>query len=90
MYSFLTAGTPVEARIKPNTDYDMFQYGGKRPFPLDFRGKEVLLEPGMKFGVRKSSNGKQIRLILADDVNKVFTISLDTAKKLAKNIKGKS
>lgn len=96
MYSLLIARSSYAddtaliqtARIKPTADYDMFTYNGKRPIALDFRGKEVMLERGMRFGVRKSADGKKIRLILDSDANRVFTISLDTAKQLAKNIKG--
>ena len=79
MYAFLIA------RIKPEEDYDFFTYGGK-PITLDFRGKPVVVSKGTTFGVRKSSNNKQIRLVLNDDVNRVFTISLDQAKQLSKGI----
>jgi hypothetical protein len=80
MYSFLVA------RIKPADNYQFFTYEGKRPVPLDFRGKEILVTKGQKFGVRKSANKKAIRLILDDDVNRVFTISLDQARDLAKHV----
>lgn len=82
MYSTLLA------RVLPKADYDWFVYDGKKPVGLDFRGKEVIVDKGTRFGVRKSTSGKNIRLVLGDDVNKVFTITLDVAKRLAQNIRG--
>jgi hypothetical protein len=88
MYSFLIQSTPavIQARILPEGTYDWFTYKGNKPVPLNFRGKEVLVEKGMKFGVRPSSNGKNIRLIFKDDPNRVFTISQEQANKLAKKV----
>lgn len=92
MYSFLVLGgcstdvTDVEARIKPEDDYDFFTYQGK-PLTIDSRGKHAEVKKGQRFGVRKSSNGKEIRMVLDDNVNRVFTLDLDTAKQLAKGIK---
>ena len=46
------------------------------------------LEPGDKFGVRKSSNGKYIRLITErDGPTKVFTVEMDVAQHLGKQCK---
>lgn len=84
MYSFL-----LNARIKPETDYDFFTYQGA-PLTLEFRGNPVLIDKGQRFGVRKSSNGKLIRLILPNDPNRVITIDVPTAEKLAKGIKRES
>ena len=81
MYSFL-----LESRIKPESDYDWFTYQGA-PLTLDFRGNPVLIDKGMRFGVRKSSDGKKIRLVLPKDANRVLTIDVATAEKLAKGIK---
>ena len=92
MYSFLVLGgcstdvTDVEARIKPSDDYDFFTYQGK-PLTIDSRGKRAEIKKGQRFGVRKSSNGKEIRMVLDDNVNRVFTLDLETAKQLAKGIK---
>ena len=74
------------ARVKPDTDYDWFSYRAKKPITLDFRGKPVVIKDGDKFGVRKSSNGKNIRLVLPNEITKVMTISLDDAKALAKGV----
>lgn len=82
MYSFLV----VQSRIKPAEDYDFFTYDGPK-MNLDFRGRPVTITKGTRFGVRKSSSQKAIRLVLGDDVNRVFTIDLPTAKKLAKHIR---
>jgi hypothetical protein len=81
MYSFLLA------RIKPDTEYEWFTFKGQSPVTLEFRGKPVLINKGMKFGVRKSSNGKNIRLVLPNDVNRVITIDENTAATLAKGAK---
>lgn len=79
MYSFL-------ARVKPETDYDFFTYRSKKPVELDFRGKPVVIKDGQRFGVRKSSNGKNIRLVLPDEITKVMTITIDQARKLANGV----
>jgi hypothetical protein len=79
MYSCLVA------RIKGEDEYDFFTYTGPM-IMLPFRGIEIPLSKGEKFGVRKSSNGKSIRLILGDDLNRVFTIDLETAKKIARSV----
>lgn len=79
----------VRARIKPATDYDWFTYKGPM-IMIPYRGIEVPLSKGEVFGVRKSSNGKQIRLVMGDDVNRVFTITLDLAKQIAKNCRAQS
>lgn len=78
MYSCLVA------RIKGTDEYEWFTYSGPT-LDLQYRGILIPLAKGQKFGVRKSSNNKDIRLVLGDDINRVFTISLDTAKKIAKN-----
>ena len=79
MYSFLAA-------IKPATSYDWFTYTKGPAIELDFRGKPVTISKGQKFGVRKSASGKNIRLVLPDEITKVLTITLDQAKALAKGV----
>lgn len=76
------------AAIKPNASYEWFTFKGKTPVELDFRGKPVSISKGTKFGVRKSTNGKFIRLVLGDDVNRVLTVNLEQAKALAKGVIG--
>jgi hypothetical protein len=78
MYAFLIAAPLSEDA------YQFFTFQGKKPVSLDFRGKESMVDKGMRFGVRPSSNGKFIRLIFPHNKNRVFTISLDKAKELAK------
>ncbi len=78
MYSYL-----VTARIKGKDEYQFLIYNGPK-LELPFRGIEVPLEKGTKFGVRPSSNGKHIRLVMGDDVNRVFTIPPEVAQKIAK------
>lgn len=79
MYSCLVA------RIKPEENYDWFKYGGK-PLEIPFRGITRTLEKGQQFGVRKSANGKQIRMIFKGDPTRVMTLDLPLAKKVAKGI----
>jgi hypothetical protein len=83
MYSCLVA------RVKGEDEYEFFKYGG-RPLEIPFRGITRTLEKGQQFGVRKSSNGKQIRMIFKGDPTRVMTLDLPLAKKVAKGItKGK-
>jgi hypothetical protein len=76
----------VHARIKGEHEYDWFTYRNKTPMTLDFRGHAVKIENGQKFGVRPSSSGKYIRLVLPEELTKVMTIDLKTAKKLANGV----
>lgn len=80
MYSFLTA------RIKDENEYDWFIFKGKKPVVLDFRGSKEAISKGDKFGVRKSSNGKNIRLIKYNEPTRVFTLTLKQAQDLAKGV----
>lgn len=81
MYSCLVA------RIKPESDYEMFTYKGKT-IDIPFRGITRPLTKGQRFGVRKSSNGKQIRMIFEGDPTRVMTLDLALGQKIAKGIKG--
>jgi hypothetical protein len=76
----------VVARIKDETEYQWFKYTG-RPIEIPFRGITRTMETGQKFGVRKSSSGKLIRLVFDQDLTRVSTIDLPLAKKLAKACK---
>lgn len=89
MYSHLVAaatGYPITALIKGEGSYDFFTYRGPK-IDLDYRGKSVPLSKGDRFGVRKSANGKSIRFVFENELTRVFTLDLDTAKKIAKGIK---
>lgn len=81
MYSFL-----VQSAIKPEAAYQFFTYRGKRPVKVNFRNREIQITDGTKFGVRPSSNGKFIRLVFPNDVNRVITVDLETARKLANGV----
>jgi hypothetical protein len=98
MYSFLCTATsthadkplqarPVLAQPKGEEHYRFFTYKGAKPVTLNFRGNEEVVKKGDKFGVRKSSNGKQIRLIFPDEETRVFTLTQDQANALAKGVK---
>jgi len=82
MYSCLVA------RVKGEDEYEFFRYKGA-PVKVPFRGITRTLETGQRFGVRKSSNGKQIRMIFEGDPTRVMTIDLKLAKKIALGVKGK-
>jgi hypothetical protein len=79
MYSHLVA------RVKGEEDYQFYRYTGPTMM-LNFRGKEEPISKGDKFGVRKSSDGKKIRLIMDDNLSRVFTISLPEATSLSKHV----
>lgn len=83
MYSFL-----VESRILPEDKYQFFDYKGSKPVTVEFRGKPIEIKNGTRFGVRPSTNGKNIRLIFPSEPTKVITISMEIAKQLAKGLKG--
>lgn len=83
MYSNLI----VVAAPKGAEHYQYFKFIGKRAIDLPYRGIEIPLEPGQRFGVRKSRDGKKIRLVLDDDVNRVFTLPIELANKIAKTVK---
>ena len=85
MYSFL-----VESRVLPEKDYQFFDYKGNKPGTIEYRGKPVEIKKGTRFGVRPSTNGKSIRLIFPKEPTRVFTISLDVAKQLAKGLKSRA
>ena len=77
-----------EARIKGDEAYDWFTFTGKSIEAENDRGRTLRLSKGEKFGARKSSNGKQIRLVTEKDgVNKVFTCDMGLATYLGKNCK---
>ena len=77
----LAAPLPLQA-------YDWFMYTRREPYVLFYREDKggARITKGTIFGVRPSTDGKQIRLILKESVpNKVFTLSRDDAKRLARN-----
>ncbi len=82
MYSCLL----VRAAIKGAEHYDFFTYNG-RTIELPYRGIEIPLAKGQRFGVRKSGDGKKIRLIFENQVNRVLTLDLKVAQEIARNIK---
>jgi hypothetical protein len=76
------------ATPKGESAYDWFIYKGKSLPLKSGAGTKLTLGPGEKFGVRKSADGKKIRMISPElGPNKVFTLTLDLANKLAKQSK---
>lgn len=76
-----------EARIKGDDEYNWFKYKGA-DIELPWRhGKTETLFKGEVFGVRWSSNGKSMRLIIKRlGTTRVFTIDQDLADTLRENI----
>lgn len=87
MYAYL-----LNARVKPEADYQFYEYNGAKPVIVDFRGNPITISKGTRFGVRPSSNGKHIRLVFPNDPTRVITLDLDldTAQQLAKGVKRES
>lgn len=81
MYSCL-----IKAAIFGAEKYDWLRYNGKT-IEIPFRGVTRTLEPGQKIGVRPSTNGKQIRMVFENDLNRVMTLDLPLARKIAKTVK---
>lgn len=81
MYSCLVAKVQEEAA------YDFFTYGGA-PVDVPFRGITRTLTAGQRFGVRKASSDKQIRMIFAGDPSRVMSLDIKLARKIAAGIKG--
>lgn len=84
----LQAHAELTARIKGADEYSwMLHQGGK--LTLQTSKGPIEIDKGEVYGVRPSSNGKQIRFVQAEDhgINKVMTLTLEDAKKLAKTAK---
>ena len=76
------------AAPKDAAAYDWFTYTGKPLTAENDKGRKLELKNGDKFGVRKSSNGKHIRLVTgAGGPGKVFTCDLPLATLLGKRCK---
>lgn len=86
MYSFLVARSYIRSAIKDENSYEWFTYRKGSPVEIDYRGKAVTIVKGDRFGVRKSRNGREIRLIMKDAPTKVYTLTLEQARKLAKGV----
>lgn len=78
-----------ESSVRGYEAYDWFAYGKPKALHLVSKGgTKVYLDKGDLFGVRKSANGKQIRMIVEKiGPTKVFTLSSDLANTLAKAAK---
>lgn len=76
------------ALVKPDAAYIWFSYNGPELNAANDKGRKLSLIQGDKFGVRKSANGKSIRLITkTDGPTKVFTCDEHMAQLLAKRCK---
>lgn len=82
------ARTPTVARIFGADEYHWMKHEGGK-LTLQTSKGPLVIDKGEVYGVRPSSNGKQIRFVQAEDhgINKVMTLTLEDAKKLAKTAK---
>ncbi len=87
MYSFLLAAHTVTARPRPEEAYEFFTYNGASAVAVSFRGRDIKINKGDRFGVRPSRNGKFVRLVFPNDPNRVITVDQATAERLAKGVK---
>ncbi len=94
MYSFLVLGgalgyspESVTALIKGEQHYQWFLYTSPKSVDLNFRGREVKIVKGTKFGVRLSADKSKIRLIFPNDPTRVITVTQQQAQSLAKGCK---
>jgi hypothetical protein len=84
----MNSSSQTVARIKTEGEYQWFTFTGKNLDAGNDKGRTLSLANGDNFGARKSSNGKQIRLVTEKGgVNKVFTCDADLATYIAKNCK---
>lgn len=94
MYSFLVLGgnvcyspESVTALIKGEDHYQWFLYTSPKSVDVNFRGRDIQIVKGTKFGVRLSADKSKIRLIFSQDPTRVLTISQAQAQALAKGCK---
>jgi hypothetical protein len=73
-----------KSAVKSSEAYQWFTYSGKMLTLESAKGYKLVLNKGSQFGVRKSSNGKFIRLVAPKQESKVFTLDLDMATRIAK------
>ena len=72
--------TSVESAPKGTDAYQWYTYTGKPRDLVSGGGTPLYLKKGQSFGVRKSGDGKHIRLITKDlGPNKVFTLLPEVA-----------
>lgn len=84
----VTSSTKVGARVKGDDEYSWCIFKGKPLEVTNDKGRTLRLATGDKYGARKSSSGKQIRLVTEKDgLTKVFTCDADLAAYLGKNSK---
>lgn len=76
------------AAPKDAAAYDWYEYTGKPLSAANDKGRKLSLKKGDKFGVRKSGNGKHIRLVTgAGGPGQVFTCELSLATLIGKRCK---
>ena len=87
-YTGLAASSRETSRIKTEEEYSWMIYTGAEIHAANDKGRNLILHKGDKYGARKSSNGKQIRLITEEGgPTKVFTCDAELAALLAKRSK---
>lgn len=84
MHTF--SSTEEQASPKDQSHYQWFTYKKSKPVLVNFRGRQIEIGKGTKFGVRKSGDQKKIRLIFPNDPNRVITVPMEQAQQLAKGV----
>jgi hypothetical protein len=85
MYSFLMSPEIVSAKVKPAESYDWFVYTNRSPVTINANLK---IEKGAHFGVcRSDDDPRKVRLVLHGNLARVWTVSMEKARALAKGVK---
>jgi hypothetical protein len=85
MYSFLMSPEILSARTRPADAYDWFVYTNRSPVTIN---ANLRIEKGMQFGVRRSEDDpRKVRLVIAGNLARVWTVNMEKAKALAKGVR---
>jgi len=84
MYSFLISSEIRAQTIGEADEYDWLTYSRSTPLRVN---ANLSLQSGSRFGVRRcAEDPHSVRLVLHGNMQRVFTISMETAAKIAKGI----
>ena len=82
------ASTVETAAPVGKEQYQWFTHTGKEITAMNDKGRTMHLQTGDIYGVRKSTSGKYLRLVTANQgVSKVFTLDAEVAALIAKTAK---
>ncbi len=84
MYSFLISSEIRAQASGEADDYDWMTYSRRPTLRVN---ANLSLESGSRFGVRPcAEDPESIRLVIHGNMDRVFTISMETAAKIAKGV----